>query len=430
MKEKFEHKITNRIIEIFDSKQVDYSPQDWENMKTLLPERRIRKYPYLWTSVKAASVLLLITAGSYFIWESFVNDQNTVKENSSNSVNVTGEKAEIADKTVMRESIQPVPADTSKTNTGILNISESRFQESKEKIAERNLVIPPQTGSDLQEIIMTDTFFLPNPEEKALTIALAEVQNVPQSVKDTAGSPADNIANQDDATFEILGGEVTPKRQKIKLGVEVASFTNYSNENLAPAMNYGGGLVANIPIKSRFSFNPGLIVLAYNMNLNAGQEQYDENIFTTTSVQEIIENDPDIKPAEVNLTGIDIPVNFQYRFIKRKKSDYFVELGFSNLVYLSENYSYSFTKLSGPNPYTGTLSEETVTGSISNPAFETFDFAKIINFSIGWNYKLNSRFDFSLNPYIKYPLGTLGSEDVRFGSGGMKLKLMVKPGKK
>ena len=163
--------------------------------------------------------------------------------------------------------------------------------------------------------------------------------------------------------------------------------------------------------------------------MNGTNERVEESVFTTTSIEEVIENDPEIKPSGIQLTGIDIPLNFQFRFMEKKKSDYFVELGISNLVYLSENYLYAFTKVSGPNPYTGTQSEEAVTGETLNSAFETFDFAKLINFSLGWNYKLNRRLDLSLNPYIKYPVGSLGSGEVKFGSGGMKLKLMVKPGK-
>jgi len=144
----------------------------------------------------------------------------------------------------------------------------------------------------------------------------------------------------------------------------------------------------------------------------------------------MIENNPDIKPSEINLTGLDIPVNFQYRFIQRKSSDYFVELGFSNLLYLSESYSYSIAEVSGTNPDGTYQIEQTFTEEITAPAFKTFDFASLINFSLGWDYKLNKSLDLTLNPYLKYPVSDLSSGDFKFGSGGLKLKLMLKPSKK
>ena len=60
---------------------------------------------------------------------------------------------------------------------------------------------------------------------------------------------------------------------------------------------------------------------------------------------------------------------------------------------------------------------------------QTFDFAKLINFSVGWDYHLSKRVDMTLNPFLKYPVTTLTSGDIKFGSGGLKLKLMLIPKK-
>lgn len=113
-------------------------------------------------------------------------------------------------------------------------------------------------------------------------------------------------------------------------------------------MNYGAGMAAYILIKKRFSFSPGLVVSVYNMKLS--NEQYIENSNVFTNLNSEIENNDEIKPSEVNLTGLDIPVNFQYQFIRRKSLNFFVEFGFSSLLYLSENYSYTFSYTKYPQP--------------------------------------------------------------------------------
>lgn len=429
MKEKFEHKLTNRIREVFDHHLSGYNPQDWEDLKPRLSELPVRRHPFFWNLLKAASVALLLIGVSYLILDRYFNDPKTSVESTSAFEKGMDAKEDTETKEIIIEN--PNPQNPVPSFPGII------YAETHDSHNENSAKVPSQNqqsvvrGNDPVDSIGAIVSGTSGSEELP-EFVMSEISGnngKPGEPAESSNTVEKNITPPD-LLNEIPGTVPEPEKQKIKLGLEIASFTNYSADDITPSMNYGGGLIAHIPVKSRFSFNSGLIVTAYNMNMNAVQEQYDENVFTTTTVQEIIENNPDIKPVEVKLTGIDIPVNFQYRFIQKKKSGYFVELGISNLVYLSENYTYSITKVSGPDPFTGTQSEETITGEKSNSAFETFDFAKLINFSLGWNYRLNNRFDLSLNPYLKYPVGSLGSGEVKFGSGGLKMKLMVRPGKK
>jgi hypothetical protein len=138
-----------------------------------------------------------------------------------------------------------------------------------------------------------------------------------------------------------------------------------------------------------------------------------------------------LTPTEMQLTGLDIPVNFQYQFIKRKRGNYFLELGFSSLLYLSQNYSYELTYIdnSGCPPGTVCSNMVTITEESSIPDYRTFDFAKFLNFSVGLDYHLSKRFDMVVNPYLKYPVNMLSGDELKFGSGGLKLKFMIVPKK-
>jgi len=430
MKEKFEHKLTNRIREVFDNHQAAFNSQDWEDMKSRLSDKQIRKLPLPWTFVKAASILLLLTAGLYIIWDSFIKDMDGSIEN----ISITQSPSDVSDDNKAAANT----IEKTGPQKRITSNHEKKVVEINDKVLHESAISPTQDHNLASEVknpmdsVLTNLIDSTGSKKTSETLLaeIIDIQEKPKTFTDSSMKPVEKTPSAFELIQEIPVVNADPKKQKIKLGVEIASFTNYSSEDIAPSMNYGGGLIANIPVKSRLSFNPGLIITAYNVNFNSEQKRFDNDVITTQSVQDLIENDPDLKPTGVNLTGIDIPVNFQYRFMQKKKSGYFVELGISNLVYLSENYTYSITKVSGPDPFTGTQSEETITGEKSNSAFETFDFAKLINFSLGWNYRLNNRFDLSLNPYIKYPVGSLGSREVKFGSGGLKMKLMVRPGKK
>jgi len=135
--------------------------------------------------------------------------------------------------------------------------------------------------------------------------------------------------------------------------------------------------------------------------------------------------------TELQLTAMDIPMNFQYQFLKRKKGNYFFELGFSSLLYLSQDYSYelSYIDNSGCPPGGICSNMVTVVEESSIPDYKTFDFAKFLNFSVGLDYHLSKRFDMVVNPYLKYPVNLLSEEELKFGSGGLKLKFMIVPKK-
>lgn len=428
MKEKFEHKLTNRIREVFGNQPVRYNPQDWEDLKPRLTENR-RKFPLFRIFAQAAAILLLMAAGTFFILNELNNDriQNTVTQSGSSVTPGIDSIPEKADDSDINENVPAKPAipvvqkalpnhepDQLITSTHLVRDTQEAFhQEPLDRAEEVN------KEAEMAKFVIADE-------------SQPEITNAPEQalVRVETESMAVHPGNDETGFSENIPVPANEReRQKIKLGVEMASFTNFSQEPLTPGVNYGGGIIANIPVTSKLSLNPALVFTAYSLNFDRTEQRIESTGYTTLGVQEIIESEPDLVPAGINLAGIDIPVNLQYRFLQSRRSDYTVEIGISSLVYLSEKYSYSFTRVLGPNPYTGTPEEESVTGNTSESAFETFDFAKLINFSLGWNYNLNRRFGMSLNPYVKYPVGSLGSGEVKFGSGGLRMKLMVRPGK-
>ena len=218
----------------------------------------------------------------------------------------------------------------------------------------------------------------------------------------------------------------------MKLGFEVSSFTNYSSENLEAGMNFGAGMTANIPVVKNLSVSPGIIYSNQQLDYAYENTLTESSIVSTQSflsAEEYIEANPELRPATVEFSALDIPVNLQYQFAQGKRSGYFVELGISSLLYLDENYTYTFVSQTsgGPFPYSGTNQSDPVSAEIEEDAFQTFDFARLINFSVGWDFILSKKLDMTLNPFLQYPTNTLTSGDIKFGTGGLKARIMLKP---
>ncbi len=432
MKEKFEHKLIQKIKDVFDSNQPEFNPQDWENMKARLAESPSRKSPVYLTMIRAASVLFILGIGSYFIWQRISQPVNQVNEKATEKSLSTSQKKP--------EGIQPTKKLDQSLESNILSeaLSTSPDNEQVETDAKNILSeafkndVPDLLGNKSSEIVKNDTTFAVAISDEYEAINAELSQNlISENAQETKEQVLPLVPDEPDP--EIVLSENHKQKQKVKVGVELASFTNYASEELVREMNFGAGLTANIPIRSRFSFAPGIIVSSYNMQVENTDQLSNKNSTPTisgiNSFETLIESNPDIKPNSVELTGLDIPLNIQYCFIRKPKSNYFVELGFSSLLYLSEKYDYAVTEITGANPDGTYTYGQTYTGETETPAFETFDFASLLNFSLGWDYRLSRGFGLTLNPYIKYPVSTMTSGDIKFGSGGLKLKFMIIPKK-
>ncbi len=440
MKEKFEHKITERIKEVFSSGQVEYNPQDWEKMKMMLPAKRKKAVVLLWTFSKVAAVVLLFLAGYFlFMNRSTENENITINENkqistsdtldenltlssikdTSNSVSEFDERDQISiiDKPYQ---VQDEIHDNQKDNKLIVSDKEIAVV-SNENENQLEIITQAEKNITIDTVSVTDDF---------QGSELAEID----APNNNVSTDTNNSRNQNIVPPQIYFPPSKKEKDKIKFGITLASFTNYSPEDITQSMNYGGGLAANIPVKGRFSFNPGLVLSSINMSYDESSEHLNSDqyeVLTTFGVNELADENTGVQPTAVQLTGLDIPLNFQYKFLKRKKGSYFIEMGVSSLLYLSENYTYSFSYFHHYETEPGTLATvlKTVDQESSIPAFKTFDFARLLNFSVGLDYRLSNRFDMVINPYLKYPVSSLSAADLKFGSGGLKLKFMLIPKK-
>ncbi len=67
---------------------------------------------------------------------------------------------------------------------------------------------------------------------------------------------------------------------------------------------------------------------------------------------------------------------------------------------------------------------------ISSNSFSDFYFAKTLNVSFGIGYPIGKKNHLIIEPFLKYPLSGLGSQQIHFGAGGLNLKFDFQSAKK
>lgn len=112
----------------------------------------------------------------------------------------------------------------------------------------------------------------------------------------------------------------------------------------------------------------------------------------------------------------EIPVSISYHFARRKKHNWFGNVGLSSFIMKSEYYEYEY-KTPGGQYY----NYET---RIRN---ENKHYFSVLALSAGYQYALSKRILLQAEPYIKIPLGGVGVGKVKLNSSGLLFTVTIKP---
>ena len=215
------------------------------------------------------------------------------------------------------------------------------------------------------------------------------------------------------------------KNKRFGFGVELASVSSYSKNGTSDGVNLGGGMAASYRITKKVSFTTGAIIAKQSANY-VGERQ-NEMVYSdlnsafqdnsNSKVENMTSSD-----SEVSFVAIDIPLNVRF---KHKRISF--TTGLSSLFYVQEKYSYSYNAVVSNSVYNSVTADyEMVTSntSISNEetkSFNHFDFARLLNLSIGYDIPL-AKGNLVVEPYLKYPLGSVSSKEIFMGTGGFAFR--------
>ena len=105
-----------------------------------------------------------------------------------------------------------------------------------------------------------------------------------------------------------------------------------------------------------------------------------------------------------------------------KKNDTYISAGLSSGTFIDESYTYHYSY-----PTRQSLAPPDAT---THQSFNSFYFARTLNLAFGVGYPFGKSNRLIIEPFFKYPLDGLGSQQIRFGAGGVNLKLNFQPSKK
>lgn len=213
--------------------------------------------------------------------------------------------------------------------------------------------------------------------------------------------PADSnkvtdIAFKDTAITKTLN-EIIYKPPKNKSNHKKFSFGFLVKESMnsthsSSSISFAFGIVNEVKLNNKLSFNTGLILDRYNLN-------YKHN--------KVYSNDDPIS-VNAELVCLDIPLNIRMQVAEMRQSNIFVSGGISTLAFIREKYNHKYVF--------GDPTETTVN-------FGNINFAGQLNLSSGWQYRISNKMNFTVEAYMKIPLYKLAEENLHFYQSGVSIKI-------
>lgn len=252
----------------------------------------------------------------------------------------------------------------------------------------------------------------------------------------TSAESMQKLLNEKNAP-KVLNDQTPKSGKKTVIGLYAATYFNYAKGS-DNKVNMGAGVSSDFRITKNLKLSTGLAIAQNSLNYNNGLPGSPQSLqlYANTKAKAALDHvysrssiasfsatplaaiaAPALTSYNANLVGLDIPVNLKFE-INPQKTDAYISAGLSSGTFINETYTLNY------------IYARNAQQSVMHTNFAGFDFAKTLNLSFGVGTPIGKSNRLVIEPFLKYPLDGLGSQQIKFGAGGVNLKLNFTPGKK
>lgn len=471
MDEHLDDELKKRIREVFDNFDDTSADEGWMLLREKFPEKN-KRHPIAWIWWSSAAAILLLLLGILWLNTPVKENKPRLTLNKKPAPGITKPIAQKpADSAVIKQPEQTLVANNNSRATQKPHTSKAYNKQSVITLDKNNqfglnlkpinpgnttsqpLALTQSVTTDQKDVTAKPGLIADNNNGQSKTAPV--IQNNATQKVDTAAktsnqayakvNPAAGINMQqqtaktnhlpfsDDNTTAPKSSEKHAKTNpSVLFDVYAATYINYAKGS-NNQFNVGAGFTSDIKLSENLKLSTGVSIgqntLSYNSQPPASANMAAAAVPAVTNTYALKANSyylvaaPSFKNYDASLIGLDVPVNLKYVF-NPQKGDTYVLAGLSSGTFINETYTYSYNS---PSLYPASASQ--TQDQTTKSSFGSFYFAKTLNFAIGTGYPVgNNRL--VIEPFLKYPLDGLGTQQIRFGAGGVNLKFNFQVSKK
>jgi hypothetical protein len=458
MDEQLDKDLKNRITEVFDNYEDPTADEGWELLRQRFPAPQAKRpVVRLWWYAAAAVILAVLTFGLWF------NANQQDEQQFATKPKVTAPPAQPQDADSARGLSVPSAVAPQKNSermayqapaqtpfTGLAETTVSPFSKQPSTTSTfSNTQAPatlsgdanpmPSNNQQVASIVPSQSNVTADSAKKAVVMgdAMKQPSVIAQTKPELTSDQKLQALFAQDAAKQKATESAEPVSKKIMFGVYAATYFNYAKGS-TNEVNVGAGLSSDVHITKNLKFSTGVAIgqntLAYNNAPPERPSRGDGKLYASAPAAAPVTNStgfaanvsatPIFKAFNASLIALDIPLNLKYEF-SAKKTDTYISAGLSSGTFVSERYQSVYNYVS---PFS--VSNQTEQEQTTNESFNNFYFAKTLNLSFGTGFSVGKSNRIVIEPFVKYPLSGMGSQQIKFGSGGINLKFNFNTGKK
>ena len=439
MDEEFDNILKNRIREVFDNFDDSSADEGWLLLREKFPEEQTKRRAFAWLWWGSAAAVLLLFLGIGLL----INNNQHIKpeklsggkvnhsQSQHASLATTENRHDRSGKSTADGKKNPAVNQTVNKPATSSNLL-TNHQKSVRPVSDKGSLSDDTVARITSNIAAVDNKIIDNksPDNPSVVV-------VPSNpTTDNPISPVKTPAKSIDALFAKDQGakaknEEKNNNKKVHFGIYAATYFNYAKGS-DNQVNWGGGITSDIKLSRNLKLVTGISVgqntLNYTTNapqtILANGDRLASGLAPSSSryaAADVATPPTALKSYNASLVGLDIPVNLKYE-LNPQKNDIYISAGLSSGTFINEAYTYRYVYPALPS-----ITQQDAT---TRTNFNTFYFAKTLDFAFGVGYPFGKNTRLIIEPFLKYPLQSLGSQQIRFGAGGLNLKLNFQSAKK
>lgn len=464
----FDEKFADNVRDAFDSFQTEVPEEEWQKMqKKLKASRKSRIIPLYPTKIWAAAAVVLVILGTaaFFLetrhamltrqqvtgavskqdgYDTILQHPSSQDQTPNSSDNAVGGKQDADNPGDTTPDDIPGNVKNNEDNNDWGDVAEK----AKKGSSSPSGIDRPADNvmTDNAVIVMNDTVdgVAFNPAEM-----IAESKNESGSPESSINTPLLSMHlpyfQQQENTVEIkkkepkdLFSDYQPAMERRKSPgwqVAAASMRPFATRHPGNGFGFSAGMINEWKISESISLQTGGLLaynqLSYDPMSNrsfegARDEVYLDSSFENNDTEGYLYNTEAQNDYEI--LAVDIPVNVKISIQDNRRKQWYISAGLSSLLFLQQNFTENqtwFTSSTEFNTSSGMNEQVRYTYNDSTEEemepFETFNFARLANLSVGYTIKRENDF-LIIEPFVKLPLGGITHRQLSMGMGGITLK--------
>jgi len=435
MDDQLDNDLKNHIREVFDNFEDASADEGWLLLREKFPEEQSKRRAFAWLWWGSAAAVLLVFLG-IGLWMRGVKEQPV---NPVVKILKHPKHENLVIKKIQKDTVDDNAPATEKSagkTQAAHNYQAGSLSPvtSPDSIAGQNSARPTK-GLSLIDTSGKNRYIAKKATDSSkttlnkVTPPQMAVNNTPKTDQQKSlviqdNKPKKSITDMfnEDKGEKIAKNEDVQQSKKVRFAVYAATYFNYSKGS-DNQVNAGAGFTSDIRISNNLKLVTGVSIAQNSLSYSgfpSAVASAQSNLFTPSPAGSTMNftalSTPTIRNYNASLVGLDIPINIKYEF-NPQKTDAYISMGLSSGTFINESYTYKYNYPSFLSDKLQQTQDET-----TGKNFGSFYFAKTLNVAFGIGYPFGKN-RLVIEPFLKYPLDGMGSQNLKFGAGGLNLKL-------